>query len=91
VPKSSLSLFFRLPDRSAGEFFKKPQSAKRRKLGENSIVRPTFSYYGKLFVADAAIAATSNRSDKRYVDYRTGQVSIKIRRTGKKGFPSPWT
>lgn len=57
-------------------FFRKPQ-AKRRKLGEKSIVRPTFSYYGKLLVSDAAIAAI--------VDYvathdsevtRTGQINI---------------
>lgn len=37
-------------------FFKKAQT-KRRKLGEKSIVRPTFSYYGKLLVSDAAIAS----------------------------------
>ncbi|MCE5285365.1 MAG: Asp23/Gls24 family envelope stress response protein [Pelosinus sp.] len=37
-------------------FFRKPQ-AKRLKLGEKSIVRPTFSYYGKLLISDAAIAA----------------------------------
>jgi len=38
-------------------FFKKPQAKQRRRLGEKSIVRPTFSYYGKLFITDAAIAA----------------------------------
>jgi uncharacterized alkaline shock family protein YloU len=37
-------------------FFRKPQ-AKRLKLGEKSIVRPTFSYYGKLLISDAAITA----------------------------------
>jgi hypothetical protein len=38
-------------------FFKKPQAKQRRRLGEKSIVRPTFSYYGKLLITDAAIAA----------------------------------
>ncbi|HWR40384.1 MAG TPA: Asp23/Gls24 family envelope stress response protein [Patescibacteria group bacterium] len=37
-------------------FFKKDRSPRRR-LGEKSIVRPTFSYYGKLFISDSAIAA----------------------------------
>ena len=37
-------------------FFKKERSPRRR-LGEKSIVRPTFSYYGKLFVSDSAISA----------------------------------
>jgi hypothetical protein len=67
-------------------FFKKPQSAKRRKLGEKSIVRPTFSYYGKLFVADAAIAAivdTVATSDMSIT--RTGQVSIKNSQDREKG------
>ncbi len=36
-------------------FFKKPKSL-RRKIGEKSIVRPIFSYYGKLLISDAAIA-----------------------------------
>lgn len=58
-------------------FFKKPQ-AKHRRLGEKSIVRPTFSYYGKLLISDAAISSI--------VDYvatsdlaitKTGQVNIK--------------
>jgi len=59
-------------------FFKKAQHSTRRKLGEKSIVRPTFSYYGKLLISDAAIAAI--------VDYvatsdlaitRTNQINIK--------------
>lgn len=37
-------------------FFKKPKS-RRRKIGEKSIVRPIFSYYGKLLISDAVIAA----------------------------------
>jgi len=58
-------------------FFRKPQT-KRRKLGEKSIIRPTFSYYGKLLISDAAIAAivdhvaTSDQSVSR-----TGQIIIK--------------
>lgn len=35
-------------------FFKK-SSTKRRRLGEKSIVRPIFSYYGRLIIDDAAI------------------------------------
>ncbi|MBC8015692.1 MAG: Asp23/Gls24 family envelope stress response protein [Sporomusaceae bacterium] len=35
-------------------FFKKPKS-RRHKIGEKSIVRPVFSYYGKLLISDAAI------------------------------------
>jgi hypothetical protein len=66
-------------------FFRKPQT-KRRKLGEKSIVRPTFSYYGKLLISDAAIAAI--------VDYvatsdlaipRTGPINIKYSRDREKG------
>lgn len=66
-------------------FFKKPQ-AKYRRIGEKSIVRPTFSYYGKLFISDAAIAVI--------VDYvattdmqitRTGQVLIKNSHDREKG------
>ncbi len=36
-------------------FFKKPKS-RRQKIGEKSIVRPIFSYYGKLLISDAAIS-----------------------------------
>lgn len=66
-------------------FFKKPQ-AKYRKIGEKSIVRPTFSYYGKLLISDAAIAVI--------VDYvattdmqitKTGQVIIKNSHDKEKG------
>lgn len=35
-------------------FFKR-SSTKRRRLGEKSIVRPVFSYYGKLSIDDSAI------------------------------------
>jgi len=37
-------------------FFKKPKS-RRRKIGEKSIVRPIFSYYGKLLISDAVIVS----------------------------------
>lgn len=37
-------------------FFKKSR-AKRRRLGEKSIVRPIFSYYGKLVIDDAALTS----------------------------------
>ena len=35
-------------------FFKR-SSTRRRRLGEKSIVRPVFSYYGKLIIDDSAI------------------------------------
>lgn len=41
-------------------FFKKSRT-KRRKLGEKSIVRPIFSYYGKLVIDDAVITALIRR------------------------------
>ncbi|MCX7779359.1 MAG: Asp23/Gls24 family envelope stress response protein [Negativicutes bacterium] len=67
-------------------FFKKAQHSSRRKLGEKSIVRPTFSYYGKLLISDSAIASI--------VDYvavsdtaitRTGQINIKNSHEKEKG------
>lgn len=66
-------------------FFKKPQ-AKRRRLGEKSIVRPTFSYYGKLYISDSTISsivehvATSDLSITR-----TGQIHIKNSHEQEKG------
>ena len=66
-------------------FFKKPQ-ARYRRIGEKSIVRPTFSYYGKLLISDAAIEVI--------VDYvattdmqitKTGQVAIKNSHDKEKG------
>lgn len=67
-------------------FFKKSRSKQRRKLGEKSIVRPTFSYYGKLLISDAAIASI--------VDYvatsepavtKTSQVNIRDSHDREKG------
>ena len=40
-------------------FFRKSRT-KRRKLGEKSIVRPIFSYYGKLIIDDSAIVGIVN-------------------------------
>lgn len=67
-------------------FFKKPQQSLRRKLGEKSIIRPTFSYYGKLLISDSAIASI--------VDYvattdititKTSQINIKNSLEKEKG------
>lgn len=66
-------------------FFKKPQM-KRRKLGEKSIVRPTFSYYGKLLISDAAIASIVDyvaTSDLNIT--RTAQITIKYAKDKEKG------
>lgn len=41
-------------------FFKRSKNT-RRKLGEKSIVRPIFSYYGKLIISDDAISAMVNK------------------------------
>jgi uncharacterized alkaline shock family protein YloU len=67
-------------------FFKKPQAARRRKLGEKSIVRPTFSYYGKLLVSDAAISAIVNYvATNNSGITRTGQINIKNSQDKEKG------
>jgi uncharacterized alkaline shock family protein YloU len=66
-------------------FFKKSKK-RRHKIGEKSIVRPTFSYYGKLLISDAAIAtivnyvATSNPAIPS-----TGQILIKNSQDKEKG------
>jgi uncharacterized alkaline shock family protein YloU len=58
-------------------FFKKPRT-KRHKLGEKSIVRPTFSYYGKLLISDAAISEIVNFVATQNPEItRTGQIQIK--------------
>lgn len=58
-------------------FFKKSR-AKRRRLGEKSIVRPIFSYYGKLSIDDSAVAAIINRVllDKKDVT-KTSHVKVR--------------
>lgn len=66
-------------------FFKKPRS-RRRKIGEKSIVRPIFSYYGKLLISDSAISTIVN-----YVAIqdpqipRTGQINVKNSHDDEKG------
>lgn len=67
-------------------FFKKSKTTKRRKLGEKSIVRPTFSYYGKLLVSDAAIAAIVNYvATNNSGITRTAQINIKNSQDKEKG------
>ena len=67
-------------------FFKKSQTTKRRKLGEKSIVRPTFSYYGKLLVSDAAIAAIVNHVATGNSEItRTAQITIKNSHVKERG------
>lgn len=58
-------------------FFKKSR-AKRRRLGEKSIVRPIFSYYGKLIIDDSAIASIIRNviEDK---EYSIKMLHVKVR------------
>jgi len=66
-------------------FFKKPQT-KHRKLGEKSIVRPTFSYYGKLLISDAAIASIVDYvATSELTITRTAQIKIKNFQDKEKG------
>lgn len=58
-------------------FFRKPRT-KRHKLGEKSIIRPTFSYYGKLLISDAAIASIIQHvALNQEAITRTGQIQIR--------------
>ncbi len=66
-------------------FFKKPQ-AKRRRLGEKSIIRPTFSYYGKLLMSDSAIATIVNLvATEDPLLTKTSQIVIKNYNDTEKG------
>ena len=67
-------------------FLKKTRSQQRRKLGEKSIVRPTFSYYGKLLISDAAIAAVVDHiaTDEGAIT-KTSQIMIKNSHDREKG------
>lgn len=58
-------------------FFKK-SSRHRRKLGEKSIVRPIFSYYGKLQIDDAAVKAIVNKlvGERQFIT-RIGRVNVR--------------
>jgi len=59
-------------------FFKKQPRMPIRKLGEKSIVRPAFSYFGKLFISDATIAAIASMVARETPGITsTGQISIK--------------
>lgn len=62
VPTVELKPHFsgQLVDRFKGMFRRKPDSSRRR-IGEKSIVRPMFSYYGKLVIDDWAIKAIVKR------------------------------
>lgn len=63
-------------------FFKKPR-AKRRRLGEKSIVRPMFSYYGKLSISDAAIIDIVREVVKHAIHFgRAYHIKVyRVRRT----------
>jgi len=66
-------------------FFKKPKS-RRRKIGEKSIVRPIFSYYGKLLISDAVIAAiVDNETTKDPQIPRVSQIIVKNSHDQEKG------
>ena len=59
-------------------FFKKQPKTPHRKLGEKSIVRPAFSYFGKLFISDATIAEIVTQVGKKTPGISTtGQISLK--------------
>lgn len=59
-------------------FFKKQPKTPHRKLGEKSIVRPAFSYFGKLFISDATIADIAAHVAQNIPGISaTGQVLIK--------------
>lgn len=57
-------------------FFKK-SSTKRRRLGEKSIVRPIFSYYGRLIIDDAAILSIIKHIAKdKDVDFKASHIHV---------------
>ena len=58
--------------------FFKTSSSKRRRLGERSIVRPVFSYYGKLVIDDSVIKSIVHIvAEKLEEVYRVGTTHIK--------------
>jgi uncharacterized alkaline shock family protein YloU len=58
-------------------FFKRQYKAPRHKLGEKSIVRPAFSYFGKLLISDATIAEIASFVAKETPGITsTGQINI---------------
>ena len=58
-------------------FFRRNRT-RRRKLGEKSIVRPVFSYYGKLIIDDSAVKAIVERlmGDREFVS-KVGRIRIR--------------
>ena len=58
-------------------FFKK-SPRRRRRLGEKSIVRPVFSYYGQLIIDDSAVKAIVERlvGDRDFVS-KVGRVRVR--------------
>ncbi len=58
-------------------FFKK-SSTKRRRLGEKSIVRPIFSYYGRLIIDDSAILSiVKHLARDKNLDFVPSHIHIK--------------
>ena len=58
--------------------FFKTSSSKRRRLGERSIVRPVFSYYGKLVIDDSVIKSIVHIvAEKLEEVYRVGTTHVK--------------
>lgn len=58
--------------------FFKTASAKRRRLGERSIVRPVFSYYGKLIIDDSVIKSIVRIVSQQMKEvYRVGKTRIR--------------
>ncbi|MCR5558810.1 MAG: Asp23/Gls24 family envelope stress response protein [Schwartzia sp.] len=64
-------------------FFKKAPK-RRRRLGEKSIVRPVFSYYGKLSIDDSAVSEIVKRliGEKEFVN-SVGRVKVSHRMNGE--------
>lgn len=59
-------------------FFTSSKNRRRRRVGEKSIVRPAFSYYGKLLISDAAIAAIVDYVATHECEItKTSQIRIK--------------
>lgn len=63
-------------------FFKKTPT-RRRRLGEKSIVRPVFSYYGKLSIDDSAVSAIVKRlvGERDFVS-TVGRIHVRHRMKG---------
>jgi len=66
-------------------FFKR-SSTNRRRLGEKSIVRPVFSYYGKLVIDDSAIKTIVEKvmKAKEFVK-KIARITVKREKEGNAG------